>query len=222
MKEEFKMLGKEKEMEIWKTHSEFNWIQGSNLGRIKTIDRYVPCGNHKQFIKGHILKQYHTNSGYLFVQLSVNGKHINRLVHRLVAKIFLPNPDNLPEVNHKDCDQTNNNIDNLEWCDSSYNSQYREKYGVSQTEAQGHPLFAVELNTQEVLYFRSQREASRELNVDQSSITRVVKGKQKTVGSYWFVEVDDNAVDIVKDRFGNASANKVAELMNEKIVVNLK
>lgn len=62
--------------------------------------------------------------GYLFIGLSNQGKRKFFKIHRLVAQAFIPNPDNLPEVNHKDEDKHNNCVDNLEWCDVRYNRNY--------------------------------------------------------------------------------------------------
>lgn len=73
------------------------------------------------------LKQYPKTYGYLYVALSKNGKKDYLRVHRLVAEAFIPNQDNLPEVNHKDEDKTNNSVDNLEWCTSSYNKTYGDR-----------------------------------------------------------------------------------------------
>lgn len=70
------------------------------------------------------LKQYPKTYGYLYVALSRNCKKDYVRVHRLVAETFIPNPDNLPEVNHKDEDKTNNRVDNLEWCTSRNNRMY--------------------------------------------------------------------------------------------------
>ena len=64
------------------------------------------------------------NSGYLRITLTKNGKHYHKLVHRLVAQAFIPNPNNLSQVNHKDENKLNNCVDNLEWCDRKYNSNY--------------------------------------------------------------------------------------------------
>ena len=63
-------------------------------------------------------------TGYVYVMLCINGKYYRRRVHRLVAEAFIANPNNLPEVNHKDEDKTNNYVDNLEWCTSKYNTNY--------------------------------------------------------------------------------------------------
>ena len=62
--------------------------------------------------------------GYLRVVLCNNGKMRNHLIHRLVALAFISNPDNLPEVNHKDENKTNNCVWNLEWCTKKYNNNY--------------------------------------------------------------------------------------------------
>lgn len=70
------------------------------------------------------LKQYPKTHGYLYVALSKNGKKDYLRVHRLVAEAFIPNPDNLPEVNHKDEDKTNNQVNNLEWCTPHDNKIY--------------------------------------------------------------------------------------------------
>jgi len=105
--------------------------------------------------------------------------------------------DNLPEVNHKNCDRDDNRVENLEWCSRSYNRQYREKYGVSQAEAQGHPLFAVNLSTFEVSHFRSQGEAGQALGVDKGNINRVIKGRLKQTNGFWFVNDDENADDAI-------------------------
>ena len=71
-----------------------------------------------------ILSPKNNGTGYFMVCLYKNKTHKYYLIHRLVALTFLPNPDNLPCVNHKDEDKTNNKVDNLEWCDHKYNSNY--------------------------------------------------------------------------------------------------
>lgn len=93
----------------------------SNTGQVRSLDRY---DERNCFREGRILKLYTRKGGYLFVQLHLNGKGKNYLVHRLVAIAFIPNPDNLPEVNHLDEDKTNNRVENLEFCDRKYNINY--------------------------------------------------------------------------------------------------
>jgi len=206
-----------KNIEIWKAYPEFPWVEVSQFGDVRTRDRWVPYrGKGKLFIKGRILKQQRRNNGYLQVEFSVNGKTINRSVHRLVAQTFIPNPDNFPDINHKYCNRTNNNIDNLEWCSRSYNQKYREKYGVSNTEALGHPVFAINLTTLEVSRFQSQMEASRVFGISYGNIVEIIKGKRKQSKGYWFTNDDSNAVESTRDKLGDKVAEKVDELMKRE------
>lgn len=184
------MADKAEEKEIWKTYPDYPFIQASNLGRVRTRDRYVPVkGGGKRLVKGRILKQHKNRYGYMQVNFNVNGKQVNLLTHRIVATCFLPNPEHLEQVNHKDCNRANNSVDNLEWCSASYNRQYTEKYG----KAFGCPLYAVNLETFEVIYFNSRMEAERKLGIPYQNICAVIKGRYKTVGGYWFTE-DKNEI----------------------------
>lgn len=116
-------------MEIWKEIKGFEgYYEVSDLGRVRRLDRYdYGCG-YARFYKGRILKNLtYKTTGYLHVQLCKSGTIVNKSVHRLVAEAFIPNPDNLPQVNHKDEDKSNNCVDNLEWCDVTYNMNYGTK-----------------------------------------------------------------------------------------------
>jgi len=187
----------ENKVEIWKSYPYIAGIEVSTLGRVRTIDRVVPCiGNRTRLVKGRVLKQRDNGLGYLQVGITIDRKWTMKLVQRLVAQTFLSNPNNLPEVNHKNGDRMNNNISNLEWCSQSYNIQYREKFG----KASGHPVFAINLATLEVSKFRSQHEAGRELGVHNSNINSVIRGRYKQAGNFWFVNADDNAVDIINQK----------------------
>lgn len=169
--------------ELWKKHPDIDKLEVSSFGRVRSVE-------------GHYYTNCHRSDGYLRVTFNINGKVVSEFVHRLVAQTFIPNHNNLPMVNHKDCDRTNNNVDNLEWCNASYNAKYREKYG----ESQGHPVFAVNLTTLKVYRFRSQREAERELGVYQANINSVINGRQKKTHGFWFARDDGHAVDVVKSK----------------------
>ena len=122
------------DIEIWKTAVYKGVIyeglyKVSNLGRILSL-------NYQNTGKSKLLKPYDDTRGYLQVKLFKNRKSKNCSVHRLVATAFLDNPENLPEINHKDEDKTNNFVflnedgsvdkekSNLEWCEHKYNTNY--------------------------------------------------------------------------------------------------
>ena len=111
-------------MEIWKTIENFDKYEVSNYGnvRFKVIKR-SKHENRPPQISYRLLRPC-TKSGYATVQISNSYYILTRLVHRLEAKAFKPNPDNLPQVNHKDENTLNNNVENLEWCTNEYNSNY--------------------------------------------------------------------------------------------------
>ena len=110
--------------EIWRPIVGYEGLyEVSSYGRVRSLDRYVK-GKSYRLHKGKVLSPGKNSRGYLSIVLSYNGKHKVITVHRLVAEAFLPNPDNLPEINHKDEDKTNNRVDNLEFCDHKYNVNY--------------------------------------------------------------------------------------------------
>jgi|GEM_PF-754811 len=200
-------------IEAWKSYPEFPFIEGSSLGRVRTRDRVVRNGRGKRIVRGRILKQCFNGAGYLQVHFGVNGRPVTQLVHRIIAECLIPNPDNLPQVNHKDCDRTNNNVSNLEWCDASYNQRYREKYGVSNAESQGFPVFAVDLTTLEVFRFPARAEAGRKLGVSDTGVDMVIKGKYNQMNGYWFTDADENAIEAVRsklDKFGSVMVKKAS------------
>ena len=111
--------------EIWKPVVGYEgYYEVSNLGRVRSIDKYVntKCCS-KRFRNGRILKGIKHNE-YMWVSLSKDNVKSKKRVHRLVAEAFLPNPQNLPYINHKDENKTNNISVNLEWCTPAYNTIY--------------------------------------------------------------------------------------------------
>jgi hypothetical protein len=82
-----------------------------------------------KFNKIKILSQHNHIGGYKLVSLRIDGKGKLLLVHRVVAETYIPNPNNLPEINHINCIRDDNRVENLEWCDRSYNMKYAYKSG---------------------------------------------------------------------------------------------
>ena len=106
----------------------------SNFGRVKSIDRYVNGKLGSQCkIKGKIMKLQMNHKGYPCVVLHKNCKANSKLVHRLVAIAFIPNPDKLPQVNHKDTNKQNNHVSNLEWITNEDNMRHAFANGCFKT-----------------------------------------------------------------------------------------
>ena len=143
------------ENEVWKDVVGYEGLyKVSNKGHVYSVERKnsrgIKCG-------GRILKQT-ISSGYLKLFLYKNGMRKNKYVHRLVAKAFIPNPNNYLEINHKDEDKTNNYVENLEWCTSKYNSNYGTR-NERASQKQSKRVKAVNVETGEVITFSSTAEA---------------------------------------------------------------
>ena len=138
-------------------------------------------GNVWSYKSKKFLKPRLNTSGYYQVNLCKDGKGKNFTIHRLVATAFIPNPDNLPEVNHKDEDKSNNCVENLEWMSKIDNINYGT--GIERSaKKRSKPVYCVELNR----VFDGARKAARELELDNSHIIKCCKGKLKTTGGYHF------------------------------------
>ena len=140
------------------------------------------CGKVWSYKSQKFLKLTDDGRGYLIVSLCKGGKGKAFRVHRLVAETYIPNPNNLPEVNHKDEVKINNCINNLEWCDSKYNNNYGTRTTRS-AEKRRKPVYCVELDK----VFDSMSAAAAELGLKVSAISLCCKGERlKTTGGYHF------------------------------------
>lgn len=113
-------------MEEWRDIEDYKGLyQISSYGRVKSLERTVwDNRGYYRTVPEKIRKPQNNGRGYLYVALHKDGKSKNYLVHRLVACAFIPNPQSLPCLNHKDEDKYNNHMDNLEYCSYSYNTNY--------------------------------------------------------------------------------------------------
>lgn len=152
-----KNVNNSKDREIWKDIDGFEGLYSvSNKGRVKNLKN------------GKILVGNYDTSGYKYVILK--GK--NYLVHRLVGLAFIPNPQKLPYINHKNEIKHDNNVENLEWCSASYNvnySNYKRSCQVKQIDKGGN-LIRV---------WPSFNQIVRELGYDRGTIIKVCKGRQR-------------------------------------------
>lgn len=118
-------------MEIWKIiPNTEECYEASSMGRIRSRDREVPHPRNRDMVlprRGKILKSELDRSGYPVVTLSIRNKQRTCKVHRLVAQAFIPNPDNLPQIDHINCKRYDNRPENLRWCTSQDNMKWRDE-----------------------------------------------------------------------------------------------
>lgn len=148
------------QQEIWKDIPGIDgYYQVSSLGHVRNRDK--------------ILKPDLIKKGY--ERVTLKGKKY--MVHRLVAMAFIPNPEGLPQVNHKNEIKTDNRADNLEWCDGKYNMNYGTRPNKFAKAVEGY-------NESENILFVSIREAARQTGIARQNISNCIKGKSKTAGGF--------------------------------------
>lgn len=180
--------------ETWKDIRGYEGIyQISNLGRIKSLVRVK--NNYdintislvKVTIPEKIRKPQLSKDGYYRVGLTKNKKQTYFQVHRLVAEAFIPNPDELPQVNHKDENKLNNCVENLEWCTSKYNANYGTR-----NERQRKKLYKPVRCIETGIIYESLMSASDATGVNIGNLSSVCNNRvgYKTTGGYHWEYVD--------------------------------
>ena len=167
------METKEYMFEIWMDIPGYDGLyQVSNFGRVARLSHGV-----------RKIRKFGASRGYDMVVLCKDGKTKGFLVHRLVAQVFIPNPKNLPCINHKDENKHNNAVSNLEWCNYTYNNNYGTfKDRVSKTKS--YDVYQWTIDGQFVKKWRGVSTAARELGICRSSIGFCISGRYQTAGGF--------------------------------------
>ena len=165
--------------EVWCPIKGYEGIyEVSDQGRVRSM----------KFGKERILKLGSDKDGYLQVGLWKNGENKMCKVHRLVAQTFTPNPQNLPEVNHKDENKTNNSVQNLEWCDRKYNNNYGthiQRMAEKMTNGKlSKPVLQYTKSGKFVKEWKSATDVKRNLGFAQQYISSCCTGKLKSAYGY--------------------------------------
>ena len=174
------------EQEIWKDIVGYKGLyQVSNLGRVKSLARKIDHGTYIEDRGDVIMSLVINTHGYYSVVFTKNRKKKNHRVHQLVARAFIPNPENKEMINHIDCNRLNNRVDNLEWCTNSENQLHAIAHGLKTDIGVNHKRSR--LNEEEVKFIREHyrfrspvyntRTLAEMFNVSRTVISTLVLGK---------------------------------------------
>lgn len=207
--------------EVWKDF-EYNgnvYYQVSNYGRARSLDRYrILFNGVKAIIRGKILKAQLSKKGYYSYHFSFDGVCVVKRVNRIVAELFIPNPNNYPEVNHIDENTKNNCVNNLEWCTHKYNMNYGTRT-IRVSEKTSKKIEQYDLQGNFIKEWDSLASASRSLNISRGTLCSCIKGQVKSCGGYqWKYKNSDKKINVYKSKI---VIRKVVQLDLENNFINI-
>lgn len=156
---------------VWKIIDGFEFYKINNIGEVFSIKRNIK------------MKPYMDRDEYLMVSLRINNKSKWKKVHRLVAIAFMPNPENKPQVNHKNGIKYDNRLENLEWCTNSENMKHAYALNLIIPNT-GESKFSSKLKNSDIVNIKTnplsltQKQLSEIYNVHNSNISRIINGKK--------------------------------------------
>lgn len=205
--------------EVWRELPNYEGLyEISNYGRVKSVRNCYSSNSTRNYSipkKVKILKTYLDKDGYYQIRLCKEQKYYNHHIHRLVAIAFIPNPMNLPQINHKDEVKTNNYVGNLEWCTCKYNNNYGTiKQRISATHRKlaigGNPIVVCNMKGEILSEFQSKKETARFFPIYSGTLGNIEDWIR--VGDYIY---------FVKEKFSKQKLNKIIKTSIDKRVVQL-
>lgn len=160
--------------EIWKEIEGYEGLyEVSNQGRVRSLDRWAKnsASGSVRLSKGRVLKSHTISNGYHHVILYKEGEKKDKMIHRLVAEAFIPNPDNKPKIDHINTDKTDNRVENLRWCTQKENCN-----NPISLEKISQPVAQYTLDGELIAVYPSVIEASRQTGGNNVSIHKCCNG----------------------------------------------
>ena len=214
--------------EVWKDVVGYEGLyQVSNLGKVRSLTRIVERSDKTVRLRnGKMLSLIKKSDNYISTTLFRNGKKKTVLVHRLVASAFIPNPNGFQEVNHKDENPSNNHVDNLEWCDRSYNINYgnRNKKCILTSNSNGSkcaevPVLQYTFDGEFVKRYSSLHEIERTIGKNYISVCYCCSGKYHY--SYGYIWIYEKDIDTLDERIKKIKEKRVVQLNLEGKLIKI-
>ena len=200
--------------EVWRPVKGYEGLyEVSNLGNVRSVDKHLMFGNQYCLFKGKPKKSFPNSMGYLRTNLFKNGQGKNYFVHRIVAEAFVPNPKNLPCIDHIDRNYLNNSADNLRWCTQKENcnnpltreyaniknrsKEVHEKRLATKRKNQSYgcevPVYYIDEQGKKIS-FKSMTEAARIIGCSQSTLSIALKKNRPVYGIQFYFETEKTTV----------------------------